>query len=241
MINLVFSPSWFYGFDIVFEILGVIVTLLIAFYSIRLYKFSGKENRGYLHLGLVFLAFAGSFLAKVATNFVLYYHETVMGTIGEVVIKYNLVHKSNFFLQAGYDLHRFLMLLGLLGMYWLISKSQEKEHLPIFSYFIFVIALFSFNTYYVFHLTAAVLLIYIAKHYYNICFCPSNKNKRMIHAHLNFMAFFLMLLSQVSFIFVWANKAIYVIAETLQLAGFIIFLLNIILLVFGHGKKKNKN
>lgn len=241
MITLVFSPAWFYGIDIIFEILGVIVTMLIAFYSIKLYRFSGRENRSYLHLGLAFLAFAGSFLAKIATNFVLYYQRTVKSAMGDVIVKYNLLEKSNLFFQAGYDVHRFLMLLGLLGVYWLISKSQEREHLPLFSYLIFIVALFSFQTYLVFHLTAVVLLVYITKHYYNLCFCPQNRQKHMLHANLNFIAFFLILLSQISFMFVFANTAIYVVAESLQLAGFIIFLINLILLVFGHGKKKDKN
>lgn len=242
MLQLVFSPKWFFGYDIIFEILGVIATLMIAIYSFKLYKFSGKELHNYKYLGLSFLALAVSFLAKIATNFVLYYHRTVKDTLGDIIIKHNLIEKSNIFFQMGYDVHRFLMLLAFFGIYWLISRSDDHEHQWLFAYMIFIIALFSFNVYYVFHLTAAVLLLFIAKHYYNICFCKDAKKKNLKRAHMNFAAFFMLLLSQLSFIFVFANPAIYVVAEVLQLAGFVTFLINMIPLVLTtNGQKKNKN
>jgi len=56
---------------------------------------------------------------------------------------------------------------------------------------------------------------------------------------LYLLAFSLLLLSQVVFIFTWLNTGIYVVAEVVQLAGFTTFLINMLLMVLGHGKKKN--
>jgi len=235
MITLIFSPRWFYGYDIIFEALAVIVTLIIGLYGLRIYRFS--KERVYKYFGLSFLAFAAAFIAKIAMNFVLYNPTAVKTTMETMDITQRLLAKSNLILQAGYDVHRFLYLFALLGIYWIISKSQDIEHRGLFIYMLLIITLFSFNTYYVFHLTAAIMLLFIVKHFKNIC----QRKGALINAHLNFLAFALILLSQLVFIFIFLNNAIYVVAEVVQLLGFIIFLINILLLVFRHGKKKNEN
>lgn len=237
MLSLVFSPKWFYGVDIIFEILGIIVALLIAFYSFRIYRFSGKENTNHIYLGLSFLAIAASFAAKVMTNFVLYYQTTVKQEFGTVIVKYHLLEKSNLFFQVGYDLHRFLMLLGLFGVYWLVSKSRDVEHQFLFAYLFFIIAIFSFQSFVVFHVTAAVILFMIVKHYLALCKGKSwSRGGR--NARINLAAFMLIALSQVVFIFTVFNTLSYVIGEVLQFAGLVLFLVNIILvLVLTHGRK----
>lgn len=235
MITLIFSPKWFYGYDIIFEALAVIVTLIIGLYSLRIYRFS--KERVYKYFGLSFLAFSAAFISKIAMNFALYNVNVVKNTMQTTTFTQTLLQKSNLLLQAGYDVHRFLFLISLLGIYWIISKSRDNEHRWLFIYLLLIISLFSFNTYYVFHLTAALMLLFIVRHFRNIC----QKKDAPMNAHLNFLAFALLLLSQFVFIFVFLNNAIYVVAEIVQLIGFIIFLVNILLLVFKNGKKKNKN
>lgn len=236
MINLVFSPVWFHGYDIIFEILAVLATFFIGIYSYKLYRFS--KNYRHQFLALSFWALSLSFLAKIATNFVLYYQRTVKATMGETLVKYNLLEKSDIFFQAGYDIHRFLMFMGLLGIYWLVSKSKDSDHKWIMMFLLFIITIFSFGMYFVFHITAALLLLFITKEYYKLCFRKSKKAVSK-HAHLNFVAFVTLLISQIIFIFVWLDLTLYVVAEIMQLIGFIIFLINIIMLVFGYGKKKD--
>jgi hypothetical protein len=236
MISLVFSPKWFYGYDIIFEALAVIVTLIIGFYSLRIYRFS--KLRLYKFFGLSFLAFGVSFLAKIAMNFALYNVSTVKETLQQAAVTQQLLVRSNLMLQAGYDVHRFLFLLALLGIYWIVSKSENNEHRDLFIYFIFMIALFSFSTYYIFHLTSAIILLFILKHFRALCF---RKKDAKASARLNFLAFGLLFLSQLVFIFVFLNNAIYVVAEVVQLFGFIIFLISILSIVLKNGKKKNEN
>lgn len=234
MITLVFSPRWFFGYDIIFELLAVIVTGIIGLYSFKLYYFS--RQRSYRYFGFSFLAFAASLTVKIATNFVLYYQAAVKHAIADAIVKYNLLQKSTIFLETGYDLHRFLFLLGLFGVYWLISKSQDNEHRGILIYALFIIAIFSFSSYYVFHLTAAVLLFYILRHFHALCF----RKRARINAQLNFLAFTLVFFSQIAFIFVFLSTTIYVVAEIIQLLGFVVFLINMLLLVFKkNGKTKD--
>ena len=235
MITLIFSPKWFYGYDIIFESLAVIVTLIIGLYSLKIHRFS--KLRTYKYFGLSFLAFSAAFIGKIAMNFALYNPVAVKTTIANINITQRLLERSNLVLQAGYDVHRFLFLLGLLGVYWIISKSRDNEHRWLFLYMLLIITLFSFNTYYVFHLTASIMLLFITKHFKGVC----DRKGSSRNARLNFLAFSLLLISQLVFIFIFLNKAIYVVAEVVQLMGFIVFLINILLLVLVHGEKKDKN
>ncbi len=113
MITLRFSPEWFYGIDSIFEILAVIITFFIGVYSYKLYRFSG--NYRYKYLSLSFLAFTLSFLAKIATNFVIYFHKEVKETLGDMIVKTNLVQQSNIFLQKDKEKERVISLLLVLS------------------------------------------------------------------------------------------------------------------------------
>ena len=44
MIDIVFNPKWFNGIDSIFEGISVIVCILIASYSLKLYKFNKNKN-----------------------------------------------------------------------------------------------------------------------------------------------------------------------------------------------------
>ena len=238
MITLRFSPTWFYGVDILFEILVVIVTILIGVYAYRLYKFS--DNYRYKYLALSFWALTVSFMSKVAANYVIYFHRAVKESLGTAVEQYQLTNYSNIAFQIGYDIHRFLLFMGLLGIYWLVSKSKNHEHVWFMTFFLFIITLFSFQAYFVFHLVAAVMLFVIAKHYHKLCF-TKGKKKASKHSHFNFMAFVLLFISQIVFTFTYMNRTMYVIAEIIQFMGFATFLINHVALVLKYGKKKNKD
>ncbi len=224
MIKLIFSPHWFYNTDIIFEVFFTIVTLAIGFYSYKFYKFS--KNYKYKYFALSFFAFAAAFTAKILTNFVLYYQKTVKTTFNEVIVKYNLLPMSKFFFFLGYDFYRLFYLLALIGIYWLISKSKDYEHQWLFFYLAIIISIFSYNAYFIFHLTSAFLLFFIVKHYHEISY--KKKNKR---TYINFLAFLFLFVGEITFIFIWLDKVFYVIAETLLLISFVMLLSNYLRLV----------
>ncbi|MEA3430735.1 MAG: hypothetical protein U9R08_05660, partial [Nanoarchaeota archaeon] len=72
MLELVYSPQWFYGIDILFESINVIAALLIAFFSYKIYKYT--KDRHCLYFGLSFLAICIAFISKILTNFQIYFN-----------------------------------------------------------------------------------------------------------------------------------------------------------------------
>lgn len=234
MVNVMFSPRWFYGIDAVFEAIAILATAMLAFYAYKLYKFTKKLSHKYFSLSFFVLALA--FLAKVITSLLLYFPELRERTLGSIIIKYYLLQQTNFIYAGGNLAFRFLMLLGLLGIFWIIGKSRERNKLLILMYFISVVSVvsifsivtsfFVFPLYIIFHITAALFLAYIAYFYYTNYF----KKKKRTTFYI-FLSFLFIFLSQLVFIFVLLDLRIYVFAEFLQLAGYFLLLYEHYLLV----------
>jgi hypothetical protein len=217
MIRFIFSPRWFYGIDSSFEVASIFVTLLIAIASYRFYKFS-KEVR-YKYFAWSLLAIAISFAAKILTNINVYYSVLEHRTIGFLQITFTTIRYSDIFEIAGFTTYRFLTLLGFLGLFSLLQKNVDKRQFILLSYCFFIISVFSTSWYYLFHLTLALLLLFICMHYLD-----HYRKQRIRQSRLIFVALLMILVSHIVSVFVEANLMLYVVAESLQLLGFLVLL-----------------
>lgn len=226
MVNVLFSPRWFWGIDAIFESIAILATALLSFYAYKLYKFTKKSSHKYFSLSFLMLSLA--FLAKVITNLFLYF-PGLRKTVDFFILRYYILSNTNLIYAAGNLAYRFLMLLGLLGIFWIIGKSREKNKLLILLYFISAISFISifsaitsyfiFELYPLFHITAALFLAYISYFYYS-----NYLKKKKDTTFRIFLSFLLIFLSQLVFIFVLIDLRTYVIAEFLQLAGYFLLL-----------------
>ena len=227
MVNVLFSPRWFWGIDAIFEFIAILATALLAFYSFRLYRVTRKASHKYFSLSFLMLALA--FFAKVVTNLLLYFPELRKSTIEAFLLRYYLLGNTNMVYAAGNLVYRFLMLAGLLGIFWIIGKSREKNKMILLVYFISAISFtsifaavtsyFTLELYPIFHITAALFLAYISYFYYRNFIRKRKKTALRI-----FLSFLFLFLSQLVFIFVLADMRTYVAAEILQLAGYFLLL-----------------
>ncbi|NTV23520.1 MAG: hypothetical protein HGA85_04055, partial [Nanoarchaeota archaeon] len=72
MIQLVYSPAWFYGKDIIIDIISIVVLLLVSLAGFRYYLMS--RNKKMLYLVLSFSLLALAFLAPEGDWIVLVEH-----------------------------------------------------------------------------------------------------------------------------------------------------------------------
>lgn len=232
MIELVYSPQWFYGKDIIIDIVSIFALSLIAIFSIRYYRME-RDNRNYLFLACSFMLMAISFLFKIITNFTIYYMELETRHLGSVTITYPVLESSNLLFSIGFLIHRLLMLFGLFILYMIYLKPDRSTMLLV-SYMILISTYFSSSSYFIFHLTALILLIIITAHYW--------RNYRRVRHSTNrwlFHSFSLITFSQVVFVFVKINSVLYVIAEIVQLMGYFGLLVTF-MKVLRDGKKERK-
>ena len=231
MIQVVYTPIWFYKEDLIIDLVGAFVLSLIAFFSLKYYKINEK-NKNYLYLAASFLVVAFSFMFKILTNFTVYYKVIVTKTIGDFIFTYPAIHGSNILFVIGFLIHRLLMLLGLYMLYSIYQKNQPKSNIFLITFFILLTTYFSESEYFIFHLTALILLLMITWQFYE----TYKKNKQPT-SKLVAASFAIIGVSQIFSIVVYFNNFLYVIAELIQLLGYLI-LLTTFIKVLRNAKKK---
>jgi len=232
MIELVYSPKWFYGKDIAIDVVSIFVLSLIAFFSMQYYKLN-KRNKKHLFLSISFFLIALSFLFKIATNFTIYYRMLETRHFGFFTLTYSASKSSNVLFFIGFLMYRMLMLLGFYILYSIYIK-QNKVNIFLIIYLILISTYFSRSAYYIFHLTAIILLIIVSfKYLKNYRKTKHNTNRWLLYS------FVLIAVSQIIFVFIKIHAIFYVIAELIQLLGYIGLLITFIK-VLKDGKKKRK-
>ncbi len=225
MFRLFFTPGWFNGYDLLFDGIGLVVALLIAAYSWRVYRFN-KENR-FAYFSLAFLLVSVSLAFKIFTSGVLYYfpvRETVAQVIGSAAgprLRY-----SALFYRAGFFFQMASMLGAWLVIFFVSQKSRarltkfyEVSQIGLFVYLLLLISVISNFKYVVFYLTSSVLLSLIVLNYYKNYVTTKKKSVLKVMT-----AFLFILVGNLFSVFMFLQNGSYVVSEVLMLIGFLILL-----------------
>ncbi len=226
MYRLFFTPEWFNGFDLVFETIGLVIALLIAFYSYKVFRFSKENKFAYFSLAFVLVALGLGF--KMFTSSVLYFfpiRESVA-----IVLKPMLgggLSFADLFYRAAFFLQMSTMLGAWLLIFFISQKSRERlkkyhevSQIALFMYLILLTSIVANFKYFIFYLTSAVILGMTVLNYYKN-YLNSKKNKNAFRVMLSFL---FILLSNIIFVFVFLYDKLYVVGEIVMLIGFLLLL-----------------
>jgi|TARA_Y100000310_G_C20618150_1_gene781791 hypothetical protein len=229
--SYVFSPEWFYGFDSVIESIAIIVSVLLVYYSHKCFKLT-KENK-YLYFSTAFLSLTFAFIAKIIGTLAIYKPTITRSALGSSIHQtFTSVTPSGINALA-FIVYIFFILVGFMILFLIISRLTWKNQrvIALLVYFVFLATWISIVHYQLFYVTSFVLLLLITYSYY--------RNYREIKsekAKFVFIAFSIILVSQAFFVFSIYSEIIYVLAELVQLLGFVYLLIPFILIF----KKKPK-
>ena len=229
MIRLIYSPAWFYGKDIVSDVISAITLILICIFSYKCYRM--QKNKNHLFLSISFLTMAISFIFKILMNFTLYYRITETAKIGFVTFSYPTMRSTDAFFFFGFLFHRLLMLFGL----YLLYSIYQKQNMPTFiltSFLIMMLTYYSQSAYYIFYLTALVLLALITA-----SLVGSYKKSKFKMTKMFAASFGIIGLSQIFFILVYIRVQYYVLGEIIQLIGYLLLLASFVMVL--RDAKKN--
>lgn len=226
------TPDWFLGKDVIIEAFSFIVLFIFSFLAIRNYKLN--KNKSFLYLGAGFALIALAQLAAVMTKLVLYYDIGPSQIIGAAIITSQLVSSVDIFYSAGFFFQRFLTLLGLYIIYRLPRHKKSVGDYVLIVYFILISALLSKGVFYLFHLTALVLLLLIFDNYHALY-----KKNKFVNTKILLIAFGILALSQL--IFILSNiEIMFVLGNVTELISYTILLI-LIVRILKYGKKKKSN
>ena len=222
MFRLIFSPRWFYGIDILFEIFFVFITLLISFYGYRIYKLS--KNKEHKYFSISFLLIAISFAFKILTNFDIYFNVFRTMKIGLHTLVLSYLYNSGIIYVTGLFIYKLLTTLAFFVLLLITTKKHSKNDVYLIVYLIFISTIFSSFTYYIFHITLVIILFFLCSYLYN------NYEKRKERSKfLVFFSFLMIFLGQFAFMMIFLATEFYVVGEIFLLAGYSILLYNYLL------------
>ena len=232
--KIVFTPDWFLNFDVLIESFGFMILGLLFLFAVQAYTLSKKKS--VLYLGFGFLLIALGELSTVFTKLILYYDSSVTSGIGEAIITKGFISSIDIFYYTGFFFHNLLILLGLYVIYKLpdVRKKSDPADFALTLYLIFMIVILSNSIYYLYHLTAFIILALIVRDYVRIYIGNKSKNSPFLIS-----AFSLLAVSQIMFIFSFVD-VIYVLAQTLQIISYMILLI-LMVKITQNGKKAKPN
>ncbi len=240
MIQIVYSPKWFYGQDIGIEAIGMIILLVLAILNLQYYRLN-KNKKNHLWLAISFILLALSFLSKIITNFTIHSKVLLTKTVGNSTFVYQMMNQSDTLFDYGF---LFYMIFGLIGLY-ILYEIYQKDHPPArigLTFLLMAVAIyFSAFPYIVFNMIAAGLLFLITGHYYNIY-----KNNNHGATKVLAISFGILTLSHLMLLFANVQSLLYVIAEVIRLLGYLLLSITIAMVLkdgkkINNGKKKIKN
>ncbi|MDP3734664.1 MAG: hypothetical protein Q8R37_05535 [Nanoarchaeota archaeon] len=206
--------------------ISLVVTMLIAAYSWRIYRIN-QENK-FAYLSVAFILLSLGLLFKTFTGSVLYF-TPVRDTIADVlrpVAGKGLAHSLVYY-RAAFFLQMASMLSGWLLIFFISQKSRARLHrfhevaqMALFVYFVVLISLVSNWRYSVFYTTSAVLLGLITLNYYKN-YLNTNRNKK---SFLVMFSFLVMLLGHIFLVFVFLSAGFYALGQLINLVGFLLLL-----------------
>lgn len=233
--SYVFSPKWFYGFDSVIELIAIIVCVLLVYYSYKCFKLT-KENK-YLYFSTAFSSLTFAFIAKIIGTLAIYRPIISRSSLGSSIHQAFRSLTPSDINAISFIIYAFFILLGFMILFLIISKLTWKNQkvIVLLAYFIFLATWISIVHYQLFYATSFILLMFITHSYYQNYIEIKSENSRFV-----LIAFVILLISQAFFAFVIYSRIIYVVAELIQLLGFVCLLIPFIL-IFKKKPKKQKS
>ena len=126
--------------------------------------------------------------------------------------------------------------LGLITLVYVFLRFKEIKTYALLVSLVGIALVFSTNTLFMFYLFSSIFLAYICFHYLRLWWLTQN-----INSLLMVIAFVLLLTSHVPWIASVGHGTYTEVSHVLEVAAYILILLNLVWVVKRHGNKKNKN
>jgi len=225
MSHLIFPQGWFYGYDVVLELIFAIITFAVSFYSFKIYNLTYQRQPKLFGIGFAFIS--ASYLIRAIVSFVIAYE--VKEGINVISDLRELVILNNFGIYS----YLLLFVTGLFFLTYLTFKVKNKKIFTLIYLITISSIIVSLNKLELFYLFSTIFLAYIFIHYLENY--ESHKQKRTF---LILLSFFLLFLSSIQFFFSVGNTLDYAISHILELIAYLLILLDLLLVSKNESKKK---
>jgi hypothetical protein len=218
-----FSPAWFFGTDVAFQVVFAAVAALIAGLAFHIHRRSSQKRPLYLGIGFGFIS--ASYFLQALLN-ILIVAEVLNGFCQN--LNHGIIIATS---MIAVLIHMLLMVTGLCIMIYATFKNRNHTALFLILFLSTFTILMSRNTLYAFFWVSAVLLISLFGH-----FLKNYWQKKKRSSLLIALAFLFIFLGMLDFGLVQRHYAFYVTSHLLELLGYGLIAVNFYQII-KNGKK----
>lgn len=218
MVHMYLVPQWFFGYDVLLELLFALVTLLVSIYAFKVYKLSGERQPALF--GASFLLISLSYLAQCLLNFM------IVSELNKDICNAMKLANIDTLNAMGIYSHMFFFISGLLLLAYMTLKTKSVKTLSLVFILSYALLWFSSDTFYAFYFLSSLLLVYIVVYYLSNYI--KHKQKRTL---LVLIAFAFLLFGSIHFIFSINHSLFYALGHILGLIAYILILINLIIVI----------
>lgn len=211
MSSIIFSPSWFAGYDIMLRLSFAIITFIVSLFAFKIYKVSNLKQVKLF--GVAFLLISISYFVQSIFNFLALYGQNIILNIGRLGI-------------FGTYLYMALMTCGLVVLIYATCKTANKRNLLMLLSISFLGIFLSMNSYYMFFLFSAIYLFFLSWHFIEN-YLQNKQAKTLLIA----IAFLFLMFSNFHFLISVNHQFFYVIGHVLELFAYLLILWNFYLVL----------
>ena len=233
-LDFVQSPPWFYGKDLMIDIASAVIVLIIGLFALKIY-FMNKENKRNVLLTGAFMILGGSFIVKSITN-ILTHHPKGIANYLSTMLALNMVPDYSVLPALGFLIYATLTIVGFYLLYLQTAKQTlvSTDYL-VLGYFMLISVYFARFNYFLLYLSSLIFLVAITRRYFISYHETKYKNKLRLA-----VSFLIISLSQLFFIFATSNHLLYVVAEIIQIIGYLSLLYTFFMVLRNANSKKKK-
>ncbi len=209
------TPSWFLTLQVALQIVFALVTILVAFYSYKVYKLS--KQRSIMIFGVAFLGMGAAYAIQAVLNYAVVIGVSTTNIIGTSATS-SVIPLS----VVAVFLHMFAMTGGLILLSYVTLKERSFKLFSLISSLAFVALLFSSHPQLVFFLITGLLLFFITGQHIQRYARSNSKGSLYVG-----VGFGLWLLGQTQLALAHFFDGLYVSGHVFVLAAFIVFLWNL--------------
>jgi len=213
------QAHWFFGCDVVLELVFAVVALVLAVFAFRVFKITSERSTGFLGAGFLFISI--SYFFQSALNFLLVYKVGAMPFLTLNDFSYAITLQL-----IGTLGQMFFMLIGLVILLYMTFEVNRKSILAIMLLFVIIPLLFTNISFFVFYFISTICLIFVAGHFVKN-YLRKKKRLNLVIA----VAFVLLAVSGTQFVLSSQGGVLYVFGHLLELVAYLLLLVNFYLVL----------
>ncbi len=207
-------PGWFFGYDILFALALLIITLAVSLYSFKIYRLSNQKESKFF--GIAFLLLSISHFVELIFSFAILSDLTNAFTVLEIqeLITFNFMSVL---------IHAIFSIFGLATLAYMLLKIKDKKiYFGLLIASLLTLILFG-DRIYLLYIFSSLFLAFIAL-YYAVDYFKKRERKTLFIT----LAFLFLLISNIFLIFSGSNPNYYVVGNSLEFIAYSFVLINLI-------------